>query len=42
MEQKRYTVVEHLGGTVFGIASPAGDIARGIFFHTGAGAAVCG
>ena len=31
MEQKRYTVVEHLGGTVFGIASPAGDIARGIF-----------
>lgn len=31
MERKQYTVVEHLGGTVFGISSPTGEMARGIF-----------
>ena len=31
MMQGRYTVVEHLGGMVFGIASPTGEVARGMF-----------
>lgn len=31
MAQGKYTVVEHLGGMMFGIASPTGDVARGLF-----------
>lgn len=31
MKQGSYTVIEHLGGMVFGVASPTGESARGIF-----------